>query len=116
MRPLIIMISISTALIFGCSKQPKTESPVNFSSESDSASQKIKKADSTYTVRHGTFDGLHSHGKNAAVHSHQDIPKMRRMEAFNAKRNKIREESYKRTAEFQDSIRKARLKETDSLN
>jgi len=107
MRPIIILVTAT--ILCSCSKPQNASAPVKFSNEADSATAKINKADSTYSVRHGVFDGLHSHGNNAAVHSHQDIPRMRRMGSFNAQQHKIRVDSYKRTTEFQDSLRRVRL-------
>ena len=78
----ILFTLISLIFIIGCGNN-SDETP-QFPNASDSVVQnsstldKIAQADSIYSMQQ-QFNTLHAHGKDLAVHAHQNIPKKRRM-------------------------------------
>lgn len=93
-------------ILLSCGK--KDEEVVVFSDESDSALAVIKRADSTYTVRHANFDGYHNHGKDAASHAHQDVGRKKRIlrneaENFDARKKAYEAQKRKRMERLQGS-------------
>ncbi len=89
-----VLFSIIIVLLLSCSKEP-SDDVVMFESSEDSALAVIQEADSLRNVRHGAFRGTHGHGKNAAVHAHQDVAKIRRVMRSEAIELQSRREAYR---------------------
>lgn len=72
----LLQIATVLSLLSGCKDQTPPQQPAN-----SAVLEKIQQADSTWDSRTGgdAFVGMHSHGKDLAVHAHQDISKQRRI-------------------------------------
>ncbi len=105
-----VLFSIIVILFLSCTKEPD-EDIVMFDSNEDSALAVIQEADSLRSVRHGSFRGTHGHGKNAAVHAHQDVAKIRRVMKTEASALQSRREAYR----LQDEARRRSFGLLDSL-
>ena len=77
-----IFFTLLTILLLGCGNkndnEPEFPSASNQLGKDSATLDKIAQADSVYAMQQ-QFNTLHAHGKNLAVHAHQDIPKKRRM-------------------------------------
>lgn len=117
--PLIIYCITTILLLSNCDS--KKDTVVRFSSESDSATAKIKQADSITTIRHAEYRGMHIHGSDPAKNAHQDVARMKRLNKQNALDFSTKSKSYQTNAErsklryqaYKDSVNKVQsLSET----
>ena len=113
MKTKLFSLCIFSLLILSlthCNKDSDTpefpNAPDSTNSEDSATLAKLAQADSVYNMQK-QFNTLHAHGKDLAVHAHQNIPKKRRMLKRAAEIRPQRIEALKRAR----ANRQARIKE-----
>jgi len=115
MKHSMYLLLLGSLVLSSCSDNTTENDVVIFSDNSDSAIAIIQEADSLSSVRHSAYRGKHLHQGDAAVQSHQDVPKMRRMQRNEALNYDSRVEAYRsESVQREERMRKAMERISDS--
>lgn len=114
---ILILTTLLAGLMWSCNQKsdemPQFPDAPDSTQTKDSATlSKILAADSVYALQQ-QFNTIHQHGKDLAVHAHQNIPKKRRLLKEAATIRPARMEAYKRARARREERIKNQLKESE---